>query len=38
VGTQTLALGTGILFYGFLVGVIALVGYALYFLFFRFGK
>jgi hypothetical protein len=33
-----LALGSGVLFFGFLVLVIALVGYAAYFLFFRLGK
>jgi hypothetical protein len=38
VGTETLALGSGILLAGFLVGVIALVVYAVYFLFFRYGK
>jgi hypothetical protein len=34
----TLALGSGALFFGFLVLVIALVAYAAYFLFFRLGK
>jgi hypothetical protein len=39
VGTDTmLALGSGVLFFGFLVLVIALVAYAAYFLFFRLGK
>jgi hypothetical protein len=38
VDMKMLALGSGILFYSFLVLVVALVAYALYFLFFRLGK
>jgi hypothetical protein len=38
VETEAMLALSGILFYGFLVLVIALVAYALYFLFFRLGK